>query len=130
LDHFVSEVIEIEERICQAKSGALPASPAYNSFMSTDLFSSPAAGTLDTAILTRTIAPQRSHFSPEVAAEILHWDFTPEDQREMEALSAKARAGTLTPEEEVKIDSYIRVSHIVNLLQAKARLALKPSASN
>lgn len=97
--------------------------------MSNDLLTSPAA-TFDTAILTRTITPVRNHFSPEVAAEILHWDFSPEDQQEMATLSAKARAGTLTKDEEAQIDSYIRVAHIVNLLQAKARLALKPAASN
>jgi hypothetical protein len=98
--------------------------------MSSDLLPSPVVATFDTAILTRTIAPVRNHFSPEVADEILHWDFSAEDQREMAALSAKARAGTLSPDEEAKIDSYIRVSHIVNLIQAKARLALKPNASN
>ncbi|MEX2173478.1 MAG: hypothetical protein WD872_03895 [Pirellulaceae bacterium] len=91
--------------------------------MNSDLLSSPIVATFDTAILTRTIAPVRSQFSPEVAGEILQWDFSPEDQREMANLSAKASAGTLTVEEEAKIDSYIRVSHIVNLLQAKARLA-------
>jgi hypothetical protein len=98
--------------------------------MSIDLLATPAAGTLDTAILTRTIAPARSQFSPELAQEILNWDFTPDDQREMAELSAKARAGSLTPEEEAKIDSYVRVSHIVNLMQAKARLAAKTSAGN
>lgn len=101
----------------------------YNIPMSSDLLPSPAVATFDTAILTRTIAPVRSQFSPEVAAEILHWDFSAEDQREMAALSEKARAGALTPEEEAQIDSYIRVSHIVNLLQAKARLSIKQGAA-
>jgi hypothetical protein len=102
----------------------------YNRGMSSDLLPSPAVATFDTAILTRTIAPVRSQFSPEVAEEILHWDFSPEDQHEMADLSAKARAGTLTADEEAKIDSYIRVSHIVNLLQAKARLAIKQASGN
>ncbi len=102
----------------------------YNTLTSSDLLPSPAVATFDTAILTRTIAPVRSQFSPEVAAEILRWDFSSEDQREMANLSAKARAGTLPPDAEAKIDSYIRVSHIVNLLQAKARLAIKQTAGN
>ena len=73
--------------------------------MSTDLFPSPVAATLDAAILSRTIAPVRSQLSPQVASEILQWDFSPEDQREMAELSAKARQGNLTADEEARIDS-------------------------
>ena len=43
----------------------------------------------------------------------------------MSELSAKARTGSLSPTEEMEIDSYVRVAHIVNLMQAKARLAVK-----
>jgi len=96
--------------------------------MSTAFASSPAAETFDTAILTRTIAPMREKLSRELAEEILRWDFTPEDQQRMADLSAKARLGALSSNEELEIDSYVRVGNVVNLLQAKARLTLKTAA--
>ena len=48
----------------------------------------------------------------------------------MAELSAKATAGELNREEEAEIDSYVRVGHIVNLMQAKARLAMNQSPRN
>jgi hypothetical protein len=48
----------------------------------------------------------------------------------MSELSAKARRGELSAEEEAEIDSYVRVGHIVNLMQAKARLAIKQASQN
>ncbi len=98
--------------------------------MSTDLMASPAVDTFDTAILTRAISPARNTLSPEAAQEILRWEFSPQDQERMAELSEKARQGALTPDEEVEIDSYVRVGHIVNLMQAKARLAMQERTHN
>jgi hypothetical protein len=98
--------------------------------MSTNLMPSPAVETFDTAILTRAISPASKSLSRDVAEEILQWDFPPEDKQRMAELSAKARAGELNSEEEAEIDSYVRVGHIVNLMQAKARLAIKQAARN
>ena len=91
---------------------------------------SPAVGTLDTAILTRAISPTRESLPRDVAELILQWDFPPEDKKRMAELSAKARNGELNADEEAEIDSYVRVGHIVNLMQAKARLAIKQAAQN
>ncbi len=96
--------------------------------MTTNLMPSHAVETFDTAILTRAISPARQSISREIAEQILEWDFPPEDQERMAELSAKARAGALNAEEETEIDSYVRVGHIVNLMQAKARLAIKQAA--
>jgi hypothetical protein len=98
--------------------------------MSTNLSASSAVETFDTAILSRAISPHRKAFPREIAEEILQWDFPPEDKQRMAELSAKARGGDLTPAEELEIDSYVRVGHIVNVMQAKARLAIKQPASN
>jgi hypothetical protein len=92
--------------------------------------SSPAVESFDTAILTRAISPVRKSLSRDVAEEILQWDFPAEDKVRMAELSAKARAGELSVEEETEIDSYVRVGHIVNLMQAKARLAIKQAAKH
>jgi len=48
----------------------------------------------------------------------------------MAELSAKARAGRLTAEEESLIDSYARADRLINLMQVKARLARKQASSN
>jgi hypothetical protein len=96
--------------------------------MTTNLMPSPGVETFDTAILTRAISRTRASLSQDFAEEILQWDFPPEDKQRMAELSAKARAGNLTSEEESEIDSYVRVGHIVNLMQAKARLSLPPAS--
>jgi hypothetical protein len=98
--------------------------------MTTNLMPSPAVCTFDTAILTRAISPDRESLSRDVAEIILQWDFPPEDKKRMANLSAKASNGELNAEEEAEIDSYVRVGHIVNLMQAKARLAIKQATQN
>jgi hypothetical protein len=98
--------------------------------MSTDLMPSSPVGTFDTAILTRAIGPAKKPLSHALAEEILQWDFSPDDQARMSALSAKAQSGSLSPSEEAEIDSYIRVAHIVNLMQAKARAVVEPPSGN
>jgi hypothetical protein len=97
--------------------------------MKRDLTPSSAMEMFDTAILTRVIAPDETLLSKTLAEEILRWDFTSDDGRRMAELSAKARAGSLSADEETEIDSYVRVGHIVNLLQAKARLMLKRASA-
>jgi hypothetical protein len=96
--------------------------------MDTNLMPSTAVETFDTAILARAISPERRPLQREIAQEILEWDFPPEDKKRMAELSAKARAGELSADEEAQIDSYVRVGHIINLMQAKARLAIKRAA--
>jgi hypothetical protein len=108
-----------------APKRAFPNTATYTDGMSSDLLPLPPTETFDTAILARTIAPVRNQFSPELADEILRWDFTSEDQQRMAELSGKARTGELTTEEEAQLDSYVRIAHFVNLMQAKARLALR-----
>ena len=43
----------------------------------------------------------------------------------MRQLSAKARAGTLTAEEDVEAGKYELVGHLLNIMQSKARRSLK-----
>jgi hypothetical protein len=95
-----------------------------------NLMPSPAVETFDTAILARAILPASKALSRDLAEEILQWDFPPEDKQRMAELSAKARAGELNAVEEAEIDSYVRVGHIVNVMQAKARLAIKQAGRN
>ena len=56
------------------------------------------------------------------AAIAAGWD---SDQVRTEELAGKARAGSLSPEEEREIENYERVGHYLAILQSKARVALR-----
>ncbi len=43
----------------------------------------------------------------------------------MNGLSAKARAGTLTPDEQIDIDTFERLGSLLDIVHSKARQALK-----
>jgi hypothetical protein len=48
----------------------------------------------------------------------------------MHSLAAKARAGTLTDDEQAQIEAYSRISSLLGILKSKARRALKRRSSN
>jgi hypothetical protein len=83
------------------------------------------ADTSEAAILSRVLEPDKPVLSPEVARDLLALDFPPADKARLRQLSAKAREGTLTEGEQAEADNYERVGHLINLLQSKARRALK-----
>jgi hypothetical protein len=62
---------------------------------------------------------------PRVAGAILGLSFPKADVIRMRELSAKARAGSLTPEEDAEMDNYERVGAILSTLKSKARQVLK-----
>lgn len=68
--------------------------------------------------------------SPPVAEAILDLSFPEEEVRRMHELSAKARAGTLTPEEDVVMNNYERAGSILSTLKSKARQVLKHLGQN
>jgi hypothetical protein len=72
-----------------------------------------------------TNEPDKRKLPPQAAREILGLDFSDADKARMHHLAAKARAGTLTSDEQVEIDNYERAGHLLNLLQSKARRSLK-----
>jgi hypothetical protein len=86
------------------------------------------AATSEIAILSRVFEPEEPTFSADAARSILALDFRPEDRVRMQELAAKARAGTLSAEEEVEIDSYERAGHVLSLMKAKAKVSLKKNA--
>ncbi len=63
--------------------------------------------------------------SPTQARALLKLQFSPEDRARMRELSAKARAGTLTAEEESDIDTYERLGCLLDILHSKARQVLR-----
>src|ERR1700693_2658002 len=81
--------------------------------------------TSEAAILNRVLEPDQATLSLQAARYFLALNFAPADKERMHQLSAKARAGTLTPDEQVEIDNYERVGHLLNIMQSKARRSLK-----
>jgi hypothetical protein len=83
------------------------------------------AGNSVVSILNRILRPNAPTFSPEAAQDILALDFDQADKERMRELSAKARAGTLTAEEDAEAGKYELVGHLLNIMQSKARRSLK-----
>jgi hypothetical protein len=63
--------------------------------------------------------------SPVAARALLKVRFSRQDLEQMNTLAAKARAGTLTPEEQIDLDTYERLGSLLDILHSKARMALK-----
>ena len=82
-------------------------------------------GSSEVAILNRILRPNEPTFSRETAQEVLALAFDQTDTRRMKELSAKARAGTLTAEEDVEAGKYEVVGHLLGILHSKARRSLK-----
>jgi hypothetical protein len=81
--------------------------------------------TQDTAILSRLFDAASADFTAEFARYIADLSFGTADRLRMQELAQKARDGELTETEQVEIDSYERVGHVLNILQAKSRLRLQ-----
>lgn len=77
------------------------------------------------AILDRVLGPDDGAFTADAARSLLSLKFKAEDERRMNRLAAKARKGTLTDRERFQAEQFNLVSHLLALLQAKARQALR-----
>ena len=64
-------------------------------------------------------------WSDAAAREILALGFSREDKKRMHALAARARAGTLTSNEENEVEAYGRVASLLGILKSRARRALR-----
>jgi hypothetical protein len=59
------------------------------------------------------------------ARALLKVRFSPRDQERMSALSAKARVGALSTDEQAEMDGYEQLGCLLDILNSKARRALK-----
>ncbi|HEX3148580.1 MAG TPA: hypothetical protein VHR66_10880 [Gemmataceae bacterium] len=81
---------------------------------------------METEIWLRILHPDRE-LTPKVARALLGLAFSPPEIARMGELSAKARAGNLTPEEDEQMDDIERAGAILSTLKSKARQVLKLS---
>ena len=79
----------------------------------------------DAAILGRLIEAGREGLIPAAARYLLLLDFPSADRDRMDELAARAREGTITADEAAELESYVRIGHLLALLQSKARTSLK-----
>jgi hypothetical protein len=87
----------------------------------------PLAPNTEAEVWLRILHPDED-FSPRVARVILGLSFRKHDVARMRELSAKARAGTLTREEDAEMDDLERVGSILSTLKSRARQVLKRSS--
>jgi hypothetical protein len=79
----------------------------------------------EAAILSRVIRAKGPALSPEAAKALLDLRFADEDRKRMHELAVRNQQGTLSPDDERELDSYVRVGRLLDMLSAQARTALK-----
>ena len=79
----------------------------------------------DAAILARLVVEDDSSLTPAAAEGLLALRFDPADKDRMRDLAAKARAGSLTAEEQAQVEAYSRVGSLIGILHSRARRALR-----
>lgn len=82
-------------------------------------------GDIESEIWERAIGGGNETWSPEAARAILAFKLAEDDLRRADELAAKARNGTLTPDETEHLESYFRAGRLLELMKAKALLSLK-----
>lgn len=86
----------------------------------------------EAAILARLIERPQTDLSPGAAEYLLSIRFDDRDIARMNELSEFARQGTLNPQEQGELDSYIHVTNLIGVMQSKARRSLRgaPTSSD
>ena len=85
----------------------------------------PSAKISETALFGRLLRARKGKMSPSLARYVLGLGFPAEDQTRMEELAARNQDGDLSSEEQEELQSYVKAGHLLALLHAQARQALK-----
>jgi hypothetical protein len=84
-----------------------------------------AADVSENAILSRLIRAEDGDLAPVLAKYLLTLGFSEQDQDRMNDLTARNENGALSPDERTELTNYVRTSHLLALLQSKARKSLR-----
>jgi hypothetical protein len=79
----------------------------------------------EAAILARLISARDEIPAPEVAQYLLSFAFQPSDMERMRELAERAQAAELDTEEREELESCLRVSNLLAIMQSKARQFLR-----
>ena len=81
------------------------------------------------SVLERLLGPISRCFSPEGARALADMRADAVAQARIEELAEKCNEGQLTREERSEYETYVHAGNVIAILQAKARLQLKQSAT-
>jgi hypothetical protein len=81
-------------------------------------------------IIEQVIAINKGSLTPEVARSFLDFQFEPKTKRLIRQLLTKNNKGTITEEERLTLEKYLRVGHFLDLIHARARLSLRGPANS
>lgn len=84
-----------------------------------------ALSTDPSAAIWQRVLDFQGDIPPSAARALLKLQFSERDHARMDELSGKARAGTLTPQEQAELDTFERLGCLLSILHSKARQALK-----
>ena len=75
-------------------------------------------------ILDQVVAPRTGALHPEAARSFLDFKFDRATTKRIRQLLQKNNRGTITADERLTLEKYLRVGQFLDLLHAKARLTL------
>lgn len=79
-------------------------------------------------ILMEIIGPDQPSLPAELARALLTVRFNDSALEQIRMLLQKQNAGTLTLVEKANLEKYMRVGQFLDLIQAKARVSLRPAS--
>jgi hypothetical protein len=83
----------------------------------------------ESAIWERLLRSAGRTLTVEAARSFMRLEFPADDKERMHELAAKARDGSLTPDEQEAIRNYERVGNLLALMKSKARQRLKTASA-
>ncbi len=84
-----------------------------------------ATSTTESEILHDLVFPFEGDLDPEGARSLLRIRFGREATKQINLLLRKNQRGIISAEERIVLDKYVRMGKFIDVLQAKARKALK-----
>jgi hypothetical protein len=79
----------------------------------------------EAAIFGRVFTNGKQSLSRELARHVLGLTFSEADKIRMHELAVGNQAGALSPEDREELHNYIKVGHLLAILQSEARQSLK-----
>jgi len=83
----------------------------------------------EAGILEKVVAPGEGDMDPDAARAILSFKFDGATTKQIRQLLQKNNKGTITAQERILLEKYLRVGKLIDLLHAKARRSLQDSLS-
>jgi hypothetical protein len=83
----------------------------------------------DAEVLEHVVSPVKGGMDPDAARAILELRFDKAADKRIRQLLQKNNRGTISAEERVTLERFLRVGKFIDLLQAKARFSLKEAGN-